>query len=73
MTRESEESIYNDLVGRLVIVRLNERNPTGRADYCARLVAVQGNKLMFESKSGRLWIESEWNIKSIIIKYVCEV
>jgi hypothetical protein len=71
MNNESKEdesgSIFADLVGQLVIVRLKEVHG-GREGFGSKLVAAKDGKLKFRNRNVRIFVEDESNIRSLVLQ-----
>jgi hypothetical protein len=67
MSNDESESIFADLVGQLVIVRLKEVHG-GRDGFGSRLIAAKDGKLKFRNRNGRIFIEDETNIRSLVLQ-----
>jgi hypothetical protein len=59
------QNLYADLIGKIVTIRLFDRNDRGRSTFSGKLVAIDGTKLKFESAGKHVFIEDCGNIKSI--------
>lgn len=57
----------NNLVGKIVIVETSEKR------FAARLIAVNGDELWFEDRTGRQWMNSRLAMQSIAVGKQIEV
>jgi hypothetical protein len=57
----------NNLVGKIVIAETLEKR------FAARLIAVNGDELWFEDRTGRQWMNSRSAMQSIVVGKQIEV
>jgi hypothetical protein len=51
----------NSLIGKIIIAETSEKR------FAARLIAVNGEELWFEDRTGRQWMNSRSAVKSIVV------
>jgi hypothetical protein len=58
--------MYNEMLNKVVIVRLKEVSQSGRDSFSAKMLEYRNVKLKFENKTGSIWIVDEDRIDSVI-------